>query len=161
MSPVRWTWWLMRLNYYAQALPRSAPLQGAPPLPRDETSVRRVVWPMVVTRWSYGVRQPSGSRCVVVSGHCLRAQPGLRVNLATMVYLLWMAVQFTGSPSCCWPTSSILYALAVLVLLFSRTSRLSGIVSAGVAYSVRLPRQVFFPSRCCDLITACSLPYRA
>ena len=99
---------------------------------------------MVVTQWSYGGRQPSGSRCVVVSGHCLRVQLGPRVNLATTVYCVvdarpvyWFAFVFLADV---FDT----YALAVLVLLFSRISRLSGIVSTDVANSVRLPRQAFF-----------------
>ena len=43
---------------------------------------------MVVTQWRYGGRQPSGSRCVVVSGHYHWAQPGLCVDPATMVYFI-------------------------------------------------------------------------
>ena len=78
----------MRLNYHVQAPPWPAPLQCAPLPSRDEASVQRVAWPMVVTQWSHGVRQPSGSRCVVVSGHYHWAQPGLCVDLATTVYLI-------------------------------------------------------------------------
>ena len=87
MSPVRWAWGLMRLCYHVRAPPIGLLQYCAHLLPlRGEISVRHVVWPMVVFLWNYNVRQPFGSRCVVVSGHCLRLQLGPHEDPAAMVY---------------------------------------------------------------------------
>ena len=67
-----------------------------------------------------------------------------------------MPVQFTDFAFVLLADVFDTYTLAVLVLLFSRISRLTGIVSTGLAHPVLATQASLFSSRCSDLITACS-----
>ena len=69
---------------------------------------------------------------------------GYSWNLPVRYIVLWHAAQATGSPSCCWPASSLRLSALVWFLLLTRPSRLPGSVSASVAYSVVIPSLALF-----------------